>query len=55
MFGARTPNTSAREGNPEDIMAVLLDFFTTSRPLTASRRETPTDDLPRRRQRPDQR
>ncbi len=45
MFGGEDAEHQRGEGGTEDIMAVLLDFFTYFSALTASRRETPTDDL----------
>ncbi len=44
MFGG-DDNEFQRGGSTEDILAVLLDFFNYFAKLTASRRETPTDDL----------
>ncbi len=44
MFGG--DDTEFQRGNsPEDMMAVLLDFFNYFAALTASRREHPTEDL----------
>jgi cytochrome P450 len=44
MFGG--DDTEFQRGtSPEDMLAVLLDFFTYFAALTASRREHPTDDL----------
>ena len=44
MFGG-DDDEYKRGVSPEEQMAVLLDFFTYFSTLTASRRETPTDDL----------
>ncbi len=44
MFGG-DDDEYKRGVSPEEQMAVLLDFFTYFSSLTASRRETPTDDL----------
>lgn len=44
MFGG-DDDEYKRGVSPEEQMAVLLDFFTYFAKLTASRRETPTDDL----------
>ncbi|MFI9550758.1 cytochrome P450 [Nonomuraea endophytica] len=44
LFGG-TDKEFQRGGTAEDIMATLLDFFTYFHRLTASRRDTPTDDL----------
>ncbi len=45
MFGGEDAEHQRGEGGTEDIMAVLLDFFTYFSALTASRRANPTDDL----------
>jgi cytochrome P450 len=45
MFGGEDQEHQRGEGSPEDIMAVLLDFFNYFSALTASRRANPTDDL----------
>jgi cytochrome P450 len=44
MFGGDDTEFQ-RGGSPEDMMAVLLDFFNYFGALTASRREHPTEDL----------
>ncbi|MFY2859431.1 cytochrome P450 [Mycobacterium sp. THU-M104] len=44
MFGGEDTEFQ-RGGTPEDMLAVLLDFFNYFAALTASRREHPTDDL----------
>ncbi|MEY8018705.1 cytochrome P450 [Mycobacterium servetii] len=44
MFGGEDTEFQ-RGANPEDMLAVLLDFFNYFAALTASRREQPTEDL----------
>ena len=44
MFGGNDEEFQ-RGGDVEDMLAVLMDFFAYFSALTASRRETPTDDL----------
>jgi len=44
MFGGQDEEHQ-RGGNPEDMIAVLMDFFMYFAALTAARREHPTDDL----------
>ncbi len=44
MFGGQDEEHQ-RGGTPEDMLAVLMDFFMYFAQLTASRREHPTDDL----------
>ena len=44
MFGGQDEEHQ-RGGTPEDMLAVLMDFFNYFSALTASRRETPTQDL----------
>ncbi len=44
MFGGDDTEFQ-RGGSPEDMLAVLLDFFNYFKALTASRREHPTEDL----------
>ncbi len=45
MFGGEDAEHQRGEGGTEDIMAVLMDFFTYFSALTASRRANPTGDL----------
>ncbi len=45
MFGGDDIDHKRGEGTMEDLLAVLMDFFTYFSALTASRRENPTDDL----------
>jgi len=45
MFGGDDTEHKRGEGTTEDLLAVLMDFFTYFSALTASRREHPTDDL----------
>jgi cytochrome P450 len=45
MFGGEDQEHQRGDGGPEEIMAVLLDFFNYFSALTASRRANPTDDL----------
>ena len=44
MFGGQDEEHQ-RGGTPEDMLAVLMDFFMYFAKLTAARRENPTDDL----------
>ncbi len=44
MFGGDDQEFQ-RGGSTDDMLAVLLDFFNYFNALTASRRETPTEDL----------
>ena len=45
MFGGDDTEHKRGEGTTEDLLAVLMDFFTYFSALTASRRENPTGDL----------
>ncbi len=45
MFGGEDAEHQRGKGTTEDLMAVLLDFFTYFSALTKSRRENPTGDL----------
>ena len=45
MFGGDDAELQARRGTAEDLLAVLMDFFTYFSALTADRRENPTEDL----------
>jgi cytochrome P450 len=45
LFGGDDPEHKRGEGTPEELLAVLMDFFGYFTGLTASRREHPTTDL----------
>ena len=45
MFGGDDTEHKRGEGTTEDLLAVLMDFFTYFNALTAARRENPTGDL----------
>ncbi|AQA01775.1 cytochrome [Mycobacterium sp. MS1601] len=45
LFGGDDTEHKRGEGTTEDLLAVLMDFFTYFSALTASRRANPTDDL----------
>ena len=45
MFGASDPDFVPKDRDPEDVMAVLRDFFEYFATLSANRRANPTDDL----------
>ena len=45
MFGASDPDFVPKDRDPEDVLAVLRDFFLYFAGLSADRRANPTDDL----------
>jgi cytochrome P450 len=45
LFGATDPDLQRGEATPEEITAILLDFYGYFTGLTADRQETPRDDL----------
>lgn len=45
LFGATDPDLQRGEATPEEITAILLDFYSYFSELTADRRENPRDDL----------